>query len=494
MASLILIPTELLDSVFAYLSTPELLSLATVCRKLHQRSQALLYQAVSLRWDAQHVATAQHPLQLLLRSILRAPKLGEHIQKLEFRCDGYRGYREKFALSQRRLDIDAAEMQLLCNSWQRSELPNDEIWEEGLRNGSVHATAAFLLTLLKRLKSLKMSLDLLAGSRFLSTLTGHALNGQFLPELEDVTLGTDVDGDGDGDHYRMVLGIEQFHPFLCLPHLKSAQLQLPDVREVPTSNDPTIIRQGSSNHSTWTWIADHTLRFQDLTVLQLQYTRAPAYMLKQILSATPALAVLEYDYWCNTNWWGLRCNQLAEAISQVRGSLKHLKIALTPFITDQCGELQEMGDVWVDGSLGTVTKACQKLESFEIAPVVLFGYHPKTTPDLSGVLPRSLQYLILRDDLLDYLHIHWLEPATIDLVARYMTRGHWALTTPHLAEVNLHLCESQECYEWDRKAQKQVSDVVQAQGLMCHVIREHQSCPRRHIHDGEEGYVNDNHL
>lgn len=488
MASLKLLANEILDIILAYLSVSDLASLSLVCKRLNEQSTPFLYRSIVLTWDAHNTIASTRPLQLLLRTLIEAPSLEKHVLKLDLRSNGYREYSHKAALSKLEVDVDTTVAQSSCKAILSLDPPEPETWKTGLEAGSIHAMVALLLTLTRSLRRLDMSFDLIAGSSFLSTLTTQSLRGELLPQLEHIALGTDVCKDGDDFHYRMSVDIRQFHPFLCLPRLKSANLQLPNNRELPERTNPQIVDHWKGV-TFWTWITDNALRLKNLTILRLQYTRASPLMLKQILSATPSLELLEYDYWCSDSFATLNRRVLGEAILQVRNTLRHLTVALTPCKTDMSGELEYFGDRWVEGSLETVTRTFQKLESLEIAPVVLLGYSLDDALDLSEVLPSSLRCFCLRDDLLDYSEWEWTEQETANLVSRYLTGEGWKLVTPRLTEVNLHLCESSECEQWNRDACKRFSDIVEAQGLVCHIARDHLDCQREHEHVWEQGYI-----
>ncbi|CAG5161901.1 uncharacterized protein ALTATR162_LOCUS6119 [Alternaria atra] len=160
-----------------------------------------------------------------------------------------------------------------------------------------------------------------------------------------------------------------------------------------------------------------------LTTLKIHEPSVTPDTLAKLLSCTPALTTLDYEYWTNDS---LICASLSAALNVVKSTLEYLRFVchLEPPILPIAHE-----DSLARG--GCHFHDFPVLSSLQLAPAVLLGCKPFIAPRIGQVIPSSMKKLCFTDDFLgDAWGAEELASVLYDFV-----EGGWGATAPELQRV-----------------------------------------------------------
>lgn len=418
MVKLIDLPTELLWTINDHLERKDLRHLISVCRALQRLTEPSLYREIASTISISQILSAHGPVHLLLRSILERQELGRHVEKLSVQgVQSQTFWRAQY----NEHPLTTHEFDLAGRLIHAAGLPS-EPWMEKLSTGDFNTCLALLILQLPNLQVMNLDLDRPLDRHMLPGLVGHALFAA--PPLaslskfddlrsvafEDIGTGWDhkKDDEGTGD-------VESHLALFYLPSIESIRVSLPQPR-------------------IFAWPCGKARpRASTLTTLCLNGTRLQPDRLDEILSATPNLIDLTYDFWCETDpacsWKStyLDCAKLGQAIERVP-LLQRLRIGVE-FYSSSCPDLDvggscESGDAWgLKGQFGRVLNGLGSLEELSIPMVVLPGWSTNWSimTRLSNVLPpHRLRLLRLTSDLNDWSRYEWSRDIRRTLILDYL--------------------------------------------------------------------------
>ncbi len=410
---------ELIHLLLSVLVRQDVSRLSQTCKRLRSISLPQVYRTLRWTWEVQkahNLETVSPPMHLLLRSVTENPQLGDHVEhvQLQKNADGFPPrtedalwapfYSPKVApsgigtVTQWVEHFDLASPREIHPALQRVQpfyVASPDHWSEALRRGDIQAYFALTLAFFPKLCSLVLSTDRTTNSRFIGSLFTHAVGpvakappfGK-LPSYEllrDVRMEVASDGP--------VRFLDMYSVFY-LPSLETLTIGL-----------------GSAKRFQWPSLSQNRPTLASLTTLKLTYCEATEDALERILSSKPPLKELLYNYSAAEESEGeyFNLSTLSRALKYVYTTLESLTLEI---------EFQPDSDEVPVYSNGPFTGTIDSFHHFphlthlEIPFAMLTGWHhiPRHTRTLSSLLPHSLRYLCLTDDLADWENYNWDRP------------------------------------------------------------------------------------
>lgn len=489
------LPRELFDAVMSNIEDrADFSSLSRTCKAIRSLTIQLVFENVTMLWannvrqrydvrDSQMIAnlrkqnsrvTETEPgcecprLDLLLRSILENPKLGNYVQKINLQCFGWD--RARFG---RKPSLppppDTDEYQALVLAAMRrtgiSKSRLKEHFELGLKTNEIDIAIDFLIVLCPNIESLTLSVDIVARNPVLRLLLeDYAWSPDTsecilrLQHLKDIQFGTGTHRGECGNTLDTLVRTEpgrdlllQLHScfnILSLPELKEAQLSLPlliGVWEREAYRLPVEAKPSST-----------------MQVLRLHQCAIEPSFLQSLLNLTPFITHLEYEFELYS-YIKMQAQDLAPALSCIKRSLKHLKITLDMWSTgDQfMGQYLEFNEEYeyIEGHCSL--RELVALETVTIPSCILLGWTNSKSPDLVDVLPENLVSICLTDDFGWCDSYEKEEEEMLPILRKFVAGNSWTRTSPRLESVNI------KAHEW--KAVDETVALFKDSGLACEV-------------------------
>jgi hypothetical protein len=414
MSSFLRCPVEVCDSILAYLSRTDLRNLCLVHKGLRTLAEPYLYSEIHFTWQEYK----PHPITSLLRSLLRRPQLATYVCRISLVGDNffmphYRGKVPKIAVTESELEEPLVFV-------TKSTVSYRGIWLEELRNGTMTAFIAVLLSQPLRLTHLFIDSDFFKESQF----TGWVFRSMlFEPQdcglrldfahLETVSLGRHF----DGPVVKTVRNTADVLPFLYLPSVKQLSASI-------------------ENPFTFSWPATHPPSPSNLRSLKLRSIREP--FLGQLLSVMGQLQTLDWEWYYDPEFRDqvqtpvIDLNEITTAISYVRETLTELVISA---LCGTGGDL-EFPPLTVQGSLKGMTEF-DKLRKFTVPLTFLMGFSADFTKRIEDHLPRSLEFLTITDNLSLHYQYDWWDHELLSVLETWLEN--FQTSTPHLCGITLSI-------------------------------------------------------
>ncbi|KAH7383493.1 hypothetical protein BKA64DRAFT_682460 [Cadophora sp. MPI-SDFR-AT-0126] len=420
---------DILRAILDECSQRELYQLSLVSRRLRVLAESRLYSTIQSTWTH----TTDPITFLLLRSILARPVLASQIRNLVFRSDrGRMGCDLPIKISP---PTDEEELMKIFAVIRGSGIPCEDatLWTKEIREGSIDAPLAVLLSLLPNLTSIFLDKDFTRTSTSFRIMLKHALRTDGLTGvsvfISDLTSLRKVNLSGVLHITTNGRGITvQKNPKLILFVLLF--LYSPGIQHLSAIvDDPGSL----------VW-PTNTACSSTLTSLHLSKIREGN--LGQILSHCPNLQTLSYFWYVDEDCSSpllpfLDCQSLDYSLSYVQTSLKLLRIAA------------DFQPTWIDcvdllpprGMIGTITTLPKflLLEKLEIPFFLLLGPEHSANPMLGELLPPNLRQLSLTDGLAAAEEDEWEDPQKFLLVlTNWLADSTWKTHTPQLETLELY--------------------------------------------------------
>ncbi|EEU33790.1 uncharacterized protein NECHADRAFT_89129 [Fusarium vanettenii 77-13-4] len=374
-------PQEIVDSILQWLSPKDIRALCLVDKSRCTAAQPRLYFRIEWEWAAK-----VPPVDLLLRTLLEKPALGECVQSVILKGVDIPG-QYCCPATPAKPQFDDGGVDDLVAFVKSRELPRryTNHWIKGLRSSrstlKMDAYIACLLAMLPNLGFLKLEPGFAVRSKLSSRMFRAALSvfpRQHRPKLPHFEQLRDV------AHLRRIASI----PFGRSKgaDLLTPFLYLPKVHQVSACIDNTPY---------WRW-PERKPALETLTTLNLAFIHAKH--LGTILSETKNLQALRWDwrgwpYTQSTDGHWISLDEIMAALQHVQETLIELKVL------GSCNYLSyHRRTVRLTGSLQGMV-SFKKLKTLEIPLAFLAGLAAPDQPTQIGEsLPVTVEHVALTDD------------------------------------------------------------------------------------------------
>ncbi len=452
MATFANLPVEMVQSTLFHTRRKDLLTLLYVCKSLRRLTLPLLYQEI--RWTSDTSSGRNPPILLLLRSILERPKLASYVEHIEFQ-----GSKPPSVwTNEDHPDLTADELKLAIDVICTSQLPSEKLWIQELENGNADAFVALLLLQLSNLQSFARGFDFQRDSKFVGTMLKHTLFSSppaavlsSFRVLQRIEYSADMDITVH-DVPSFTVDFDQIVPLFYLPSIQSINMVMPD---------PDVFTWPSARPCTST-----------LTMLVLRFSHVKEEALEQLLSVTPSLRTLRYDFDCdveppNDKSCHFDGAKLSCALEHVKATIEDLAISVH-FYSIVAIEVENGSEYWgIRGNLDSL-RHFQILQSLEVPLIVLLGWSSSSKVRLADVLPQQIRQLCIKDDMADFCNYEWTVRAGLDRIHDYLED--WRSHAPNLECVTLTLRASG--VRWGEKPQRELRTMCERAGVACDIIKQ----------------------
>lgn len=388
---------EVKRQILGHLKNGDLREFCAVNKASQIVAEWMLYSAVEITWtdlqDTRFVA--------LVRSIVHRRERALEIRSLKLQGANFCMHaridpsRWPYKIQMPEEDADA-----LVTFVGTLAVPFQDAWQQGLRQGSVDALLALLLSQTPNLTVLFVGPNFDGMSHLLGQFLRYSLFQSTdqrlsrLQHLEEVSFGLDWDRSRVGhitvyEREAVDRNTLELLPFFYLPCLRRFAACLDD--------SPLAFE----------WPATTAPNSTTIKSLELDFIRE--HQLENILSATTRLESLRWR--CHPAACGgddsdpmVDLDQVVAAVSNVRDTLADLSITLDVSV---CGGLLEAPKVRTQGSLGGLI-AMDKIKTFCVSFVLLMGgMSPEDNPSarMQDSIPRNVEHITITDD--QFLNENW---------------------------------------------------------------------------------------
>ncbi|CAJ0555446.1 Ff.00g055110.m01.CDS01 [Fusarium sp. VM40] len=277
-ACLIKCPGEICRLIFTHLLQEDLPAVCLSHRALRVHAEPLLYEGVYFEWREE----CYHPITSFLRSTTLRPQLAAYVRYFEL-TGGY-GYDKPLDQAPKILLSEYALEGPLLWVARRTNIPYRESWMEELRNGTMEAFIAVVISQTTHLETLNIWPDLIRGTWLIGEVlrsmvfrhADHGLPSQ-LKQLRNVSMRENATSrDQTVEHYRNSRrAADLLLPFFYLSSVERIEAEIDNPVELswPTKQPPR----------------------SNATSLELFHLRES--FLAQILSATENLQSLRWEWY-----------------------------------------------------------------------------------------------------------------------------------------------------------------------------------------------------
>jgi len=448
------LPQELLENVLSYLpSSQDVSNLSRTCKALHAKTVAHLYSNISMEWQVVQatrqltvagvdVLQALRP-NLLLQTILANPAYAQSITALKLQSTGLGNFwyssfnypRRREPLEKRHPDVAPnwtnAKQRLALDAVRNVGLEwhhrgrEDPFavsgcsWYEAILMYDLDATMALLVWMCPNLVSLDLGFhigdDVVYLPEVLWRMSSAGAESQALGcrKLRNVHLGhvhIDNEEEQPSDRWSRVrclhphLDWRGYWAFFWCPNIQKIEMSLMDETAYAGFQKATPLPVCST-----------------LTILRLGESSVKPDTLAKLLSCTPALRKLDYEYWVRDQAFiTVDCASLSAAFNSVKNTLEHLRFFC---------QMHSPGSVDVYGKCHL--RDYPVLSHLHVSPAVILGDDASLWPRIEAVMPSSLEELcFVDDDLLEF----WSPKELIPLLDDFF-QGDWRARTPKLQRV-----------------------------------------------------------
>lgn len=365
-------------------SRADLRALCLVSKTSRINAEPFLYSKIEWSWDQ-----GTPPIACFLRTVLCRSDLALRVRSLSIRgdtSDHYQSTDQNFEFYGRRgclqVPVDNLDLDTAVEFIKDLNVPYVGTWEIELRQGTIDSLYALLLSLLHNLRHLAVGqifdkhngllgkLLMLASQRHPGLPTFERLR-RVEYELERSVLAR------KGDE-----NISDTLPFLYLPGIQQLAVSL--------------------DERPWAWPTDVLPSATNITSLGLAQSRE--CHLPRILSLTPRPKSRRWERYgfCTL----LVLDKIGNALSYVGNTLEELTISAK---FDYYGNEIEPPEVRIEGSLKTLIQFDRLIKIEVPLEFLTASFIPFGTIQLKDVVPRGIEKLIIRNDLVDHYGTEYYE-------------------------------------------------------------------------------------
>ncbi|KAE8140845.1 hypothetical protein BDV38DRAFT_289911 [Aspergillus pseudotamarii] len=372
-------PPEILHVIFAPLSPSDLYAVCLTRGNWRSVAEPLLYDRVEWTWTN----SQNPPIAQFLRSIVHRPELASLVHAVILNGDCFENSANGYEKKSPKLPVSEDALDELVQCVERIPIPYGEKWVQELRAGTMDAFTALLLSRLPNLRYLYLGTNFARESRILGMMLRSALceepQDSDLPSfthLRDVSAVYPCPGRFIRK-YTDERNTADALPFFYLPSAEQIRILV-------------------DNPTTFMWPGGYPPNSPRLLSLDLTMLREGH--LGQVLSATPGLRKLRWDWYYRPDLEDrfvtdiIDLDQIAADISQVQETLTELTITAGSDVS------------LADPELPTLT-----FRGFPIP--FLLGFSP-SAPNVVGLkeaLPKNVQWLTVTDDLCFQYEWEWYD-------------------------------------------------------------------------------------
>jgi hypothetical protein len=472
MAGYLALPNEIRDLIV--LSSRDFSRLSRTSKAMREVLLPRLYNKISLRWEA---FKSPPRVSNLLETLAQAPDLAEKVEELSFYGENYLTQvasvkQERFPYERNILSYlvdakpqananDTSIEPFLQRARRSTRLPQAE-WDSVLSGqDTLDIMTAAIIVLCSNLRVLYLDSGFLNHNTVLASIIhhhflnyGNECSTPAFMKLKKVYLGQDLSSWDSTNLKLLEFSLSACLPIFYLPALEQLSAPLPDSTGVSGLSPPTTV---------WPTINPPACTVR---TLDLRKSRAKAATLSFVLTRTPHLQSLHYEYcpWLEAGpEERLDCSEVCRALEPLGHTLTGLTISLSPF-SSRADEVEE-GVVWINSGrgIGSLT-FLSRLTKLEISLPVLLSWEGDTGLGLKDVLPFSLEDMCIRDDCISHTGNVFEEERTIEEVHCWIGSRMWRKYTPNLKCVGLRLCASTGD-DWSKESRKAIMDICEQEEL-----------------------------
>ncbi|KAF1993646.1 hypothetical protein P154DRAFT_63032 [Amniculicola lignicola CBS 123094] len=465
------LPQELIDSITKYLHIGDLSSLSKTSKGFRFGTLPFLFSHISMTfegdsngkrngegkpWDEnQDEDEDQHQpkitigyattfrFDLLLRTVLEVPSHASYIKCIDVHSTA--SLHERMGLIKSGLRL------LKPSSSAIGTALVPESYKPGIEEKDMHAMFTLFLSKCQNLVSLTLCPPILHRNRYLASLLDvyklDSAQSTLFPKLTSV----DLSHHHDKYHERLA---HNFHDQWFSTKF-SDSYGIKHFFYIPSLTSITLI--WPARPSTWEpyeWPA-HTPYAPSLTTLRFLDSGVSMRTLGAILSCTPNLKTLQYDYY-NSAETLVDWKDLEHALSPIKNTLSSFSMNFTAHYT--------VSAVWNDHGSPLLSNNCSfkhfpGLILLSIPPLVLLSHNYAHAPDLADLLPTNLQTLTWKSGVAP--RWEWTSSELLPKMREFLTGGSWKEATPRLNKVQL---VHREIW-WKDSDIVQLREKCQAEGL-----------------------------
>jgi hypothetical protein len=420
---------DVLYLILRCLSQADLHAVCLVHRHLHELAQPILYSAIDINWQGS--LAKPHPITALVRSILGKAQLATHVRSVS--CSG----RPRYGLTHQgkavRFPVHEPDLKEPISFVERSQVPFRDSWIEELRNGSIDAYLAVLLSQLPRLRHLHLSRYYFTESRLVGLVLQSALSGSSpsplgpcLQQLETVSLQRE----GSRHTEWNIRNTANVLPLFYLPSIRkiTAPIDDPVVFSWPTGSPPSPPNLVS------------------LGIADLRESH-----LGQLLSTTRHLHSLQWTWHFSPDFED-EFNTPVIDLDLIMPALEYARVTLTELtihgVSDYANRAALPIPLRVQGSARGLSRFNQ-LKKLMIPLVFITGFSIPIQDSLEACLPRNLESLTLTDDLFYDIDINeqWDELGHTSALVPWLANV--GTSTPRLRKLCLVLENDENCIDYE---------------------------------------------
>ncbi|RDW74901.1 hypothetical protein BP6252_06043 [Coleophoma cylindrospora] len=410
-ANLASLPTETIEHILLCTTQKDMISLSRTNKLFHRVTTSRIFETVELKLQSLDQACLDRVrgrLYLLLRSILENPALAELLRSFSLSAFGNTFSGPISRVNQPEEFLTAREEQIAVNVISQTNLATEKAaWIRSLREREVDSVVALILALSPNLRFLGLDINFFPppGVPILSMVLKH----MFVKDSSSWAL-------------------------CSLQQLKTLELKIP-----PPYSEPPIEFSGFLECCYAPAIHDVTTtlpkswrlaqlgqrpQFSSLRHLKLRHTQAMAGQLRELLSSTPNLQSLQYDFYCIVDSGGVNDayvygSAISRAIEEVKSSLVKLVLSIT--MAARTATEISAGLRWgIRGQMASLQQF-ERLQYLEVPLALLLGWSPQLAPALDDILPRSIQNLYITGHLDDFSNWEWTADDTLQQLRQLVT-------------------------------------------------------------------------
>lgn len=436
-------PVDLIPFFLKPLSCGDLFAVCLTCRDLRSCAEPFLYTSINWVWLKGEIP----PVGKLLRTILHRPDLAAHIRSAVLAgTDCYMQWPHYLPDT---IAVSEVELERSIDFVRSINVTRGEEWIQGLRDRIMSAIVAVLLSQLKNLTYLDIGPNFARNTFFLGVLLKAALcvpSGSVLPTFQHLR------------EFRYDLP----NATIFRRRTEKNTLNLLPIFYLPFVQNISASIEDPAQHG-FAWPAAWEPSPSNLTSLYLGYIREGH--LAQILSTTSSLRTLHWR--CVHQEDSSAANiidldQIAQDLCQVRNTLQQLTIT-ADFYLDSQNILDP--DITIRGSICAISDF-PNLVNVAIPLTFLFGLAPPARHPLGHILPRNVELLTIRDDLVCTMY-DWMDYEIIDELRTWLTD--WETLTPRLRHFHLYVQETDD--QWFPPMRNRLRELCAAVGVSFEVTK-----------------------